>query len=165
MAKALIGIALWLCLGVSLAHAQTAKQNPTWDQLTDAQQRILAPIESAWEALDPPRKRKWLGIAQRYPKMSPKAQARLQRRMQEWVSLTPEQRSAARDKYKEFGELPAVREKWEEYKQARAAEDAQKAGEAAAEPAPEGTSETATETPAAFEGTNPSGATGLQQQQ
>lgn len=163
MAKALLGIALAFCLGISVAHAQTAK-NPTWNQLTDAQQRILAPIEDAWEGLDAARKQKWLGIAKRYPKMKPEAQARLQRRMQEWVSLTPEQRSAARDKYKEFGELPAVREKWEEYKQARAAEEAQKAAEAAGEPAPEGAPESASETPAAFEGTNPPEAAGPQQQ-
>ncbi len=164
MAKALIGIALSLCLGLSFAHAQTAKQNPTWSQLTQEQQRILAPIEEAWEGLEAASKQKWLGLAKRYPKMKPQAQARLQRRMQEWVSLTPEQRHAARDKYKEFGELPAVREKWEEYKQARAAEEAQKAAEAAAKPAAEGAPETPTETPAAFEGTNLPEAAGPQQQ-
>jgi len=138
MAKALIGIALSLCFGLSFAHAQTAKQAPTWGQLTQEQQRILAPIQSEWDRLDPPRKRKWIGIAQRYPKMRSEEQERLQRRMWEWASLSPEQRQAAREKYKEFEQLPAqkrqeVRKKWDEYKEARAAQDAQKA----AEPPPE----------------------------
>jgi hypothetical protein len=169
MAKALIGIALSLCLGLSLAHAQTAKQNPAWSQLTQEQQRILAPIENEWEGFDAPRKRKWLGIAQRYPKMKPEAQARLQRRMQEWVSLTPEQRRAARNKSKEFAQLfpddPTVLgRKWEEYKQARAAEEAERAAEAAPEPAPEGTPEPAGGTPAAFEGANPPADAAPQQQ-
>jgi hypothetical protein len=143
MAKALIGIALSLCLGLSFAHAQTAKQAPTWGQLTQEQQRILAPIQGEWEKLDPPHKRKWLGIAQRYPKMKREAQERLQRRMQEWASLTPAQRQAAREKYKEFEQLPAeerqaVRKKWEEYKEARAAQDAQKAAEPPGEEPAEG---------------------------
>jgi len=174
MAKALLGIALSLCLGISFAHAQTAKQSPPWSQLTQEQQGILAPIQGEWDKLDPPRKRKWLGIAQRYPKMKREEQERLQRRMQEWASLTPAQRQAAREKYKEFEQLPAqeqqaVRKKWEEYKEARAAQDAQKATEppeekpaerAAASDAPsEKPAESAVESEAA-----PSGATGLQQQ-
>ena len=143
MAKALIGIALSLCLGLSFAHAQTAKQAPTWGQLTQEQQGILAPIQGEWDKLDPPRKRKWLGIAQRYPKMKREEQERLQRRMQEWASLTPAQRQAAREKYKEFEQLPAeerqaVRKKWEEYKEARAAQDAQRAAEPPGEKPAEG---------------------------
>jgi len=137
MAKALLGIALALCLGISVAQAQQAK-NPTWGQLTSEQRQILAPIQGEWDKLDAPRKRKWLGLAQRYPKMQPEAQARLQQRMSEWASLTPAQRQAAREKYREFEQLPpderqVMRKKWDEYKQARAAEGAAKAPEAAVE--------------------------------
>jgi hypothetical protein len=40
--------------------------------------------------------------------------------MREWASLTPEQRTRARDAYREFNQLPseqkqAVRQKWEAY--------------------------------------------------
>jgi membrane protein involved in colicin uptake len=122
MAAAHLAIALWLCLGASVALAQTSKQDPPWSQLSAQQQQILAPIQGEWDKLDPTRKRKWLGIAQRYPKMQPAEQERLQRRMKEWVTLTPEQRRAAREKYREFELLPqeerqAMREKWERYKQ------------------------------------------------
>lgn len=148
MATAHLAIALWLCLGTSVALAQPSKQDPSWGQLSAQQQRILAPIQSEWDKLDPPRKRKWLGIAQRYPKMQSAEQVRLQRRMKEWVTLTPEQRRAAREKYREFELLPqeerqAMREKWERYKQefdreraeaARAAEVAAPTGDGAAAP-------------------------------
>jgi len=122
MAKAVLAVVLWFCLGTSLALAQTNKQNPTWGQLTVEQQRILAPIKSEWDDLEPIRKRKWVGIAQRYPKMQAEEQQRVQRRMQEWAGLTPEQRRAVREKYREFELLPqeerqAMREKWEQYKQ------------------------------------------------
>ena len=92
--------------------------------------------------LDAPRKSKWLGIAQRYPKMKPEEQERLQRRMNEWASLTPAQRQAAREKYREFEQLPpdereVVRKKWDEYKQVRTPEGAGKGPEGAAEKAAE----------------------------
>lgn len=117
MAKAHVGIALALCLGLSVANAQSTKQNPAWGQLTPAQQQILAPIQGEWDKLDAIRKQKWIGITQRYPKMKPAEQVRLQKRMQEWATLTPDQRRAAREKYREFEQLPAIRQKWDQYKQ------------------------------------------------
>ncbi len=174
MAKALLRIALSLCLGIAAAQAQTAKQAPAWSELTLAQQHILAPLEAEWDTFDPPRKRKWLGIARRYPKMKREEQERLQRRMREWVSLTPAQRQAARDKYREFEQLPpqerqAVKKKWDEYKEARAAEesrkaaeDAQKAADPAGEKPGEASASTPVESAAAPEGA-PSEASGTQQ--
>lgn len=122
MAKAVLAIVVWFCLGASVALAQSNKQNPAWGQLTAQQQSTLAPIQGEWDQLEPIRKRKWLGIAQRYPKMKAEEQQRVQRRMKEWASLTPEQRRAAREKYREFELLPqeerqAMREKWEQYQQ------------------------------------------------
>ncbi len=52
MAKAHLGIALALCLGFSVANAQSSKQNPSWGQLTPEQQKILAPIQGEWDKLD-----------------------------------------------------------------------------------------------------------------
>ena len=123
MAKALVGIALWLFLAASAFSASPGKKNPAWDQLTPEQQQILAPIRSEWDGFDA----KWLRIAKRYPKMSSREQARLQERMREWVSLTPEQRSAARSRFREFERLSperkaAVRRKWEQYQRKRAEE-------------------------------------------
>lgn len=129
MVKAVLGIVLALLLVLPLSVVSADRSTPTWQQLTAEQQRILAPIQGEWESLDTPRKRKWLGIAQRYPKMGADEQQRLQRRMKEWVSLTPEQRRAARDKYREFEQLApedrqAMRDKWEKYKQEQAAKEA-----------------------------------------
>ena len=68
------------------------------------------------------RKQKWLGIAQRYPKMPPAQQQRVQQQMGTWANLTPEQRRVAREQYKSLKQLPPekrqeVREKWQEYQQ------------------------------------------------
>lgn len=142
MAKAVLGIALWLALALPLSALSADKSSPGWHQLTPEQQRILAPIQGEWDSFDAQRKRKWLGITQRYPKMSPDEQARLQRRMREWATLTPAQRQAARDKYREFEQLTpaerqAMREKWEKYKQEQAAREAAEAQARAAAAAEE----------------------------
>jgi len=68
------------------------------------------------------RKRKWLGIAKRYPKMSVEEQSKVKRRMQDWAKLSPEQRRTAREGFKSLAKLPPdkkqdLRDKWDEYQQ------------------------------------------------
>lgn len=134
---ALAGLALGLAVACTPAFAQSVRGDPAWSQLTAEQQQILAPIRGEWESFDAVRKRKWVGIAQRYPKLSADEQARLQRRMQDWAALSPDARRAARERYRDFEQLPAderqaLIEKWEQYKQSR---DEAAAAEAAAKDA------------------------------
>ncbi|MCB4361220.1 DUF3106 domain-containing protein [Quatrionicoccus australiensis] len=93
---------------------------PTWTQLNTQQKNILAPLAVDWDKMENIRRKKWLGITERYPNMTPNEQARVQLRMREWANLTPEQRAKARDTYKDFNQLPAeqkkiVKQKWEAY--------------------------------------------------
>jgi hypothetical protein len=93
---------------------------PGWSLLSTQQKIILAPLASDWDKLENIRRKKWLGIAERFPKMSAEEQTRVQERMHEWAKLTPEQRTKARDSYKEFNQLApekkqALKQKWETY--------------------------------------------------
>lgn len=93
---------------------------PGWRLLSTQQQTILAPLAKDWDNLENIRRKKWLGIADRFPKMTPDEQARIQERMHEWANLTPAQRAKARDSYKEFNQLApekkqALKQKWETY--------------------------------------------------
>ena len=120
MAKALFAVALWLCTSLSVLAATPQKKPPTWGELTQEQQQILAPLAGDWDNLEPARKRNWIGIAKRYPKMKPDEQARAQRRMQAWAKLTPEERQKARERYKKMEKLPpdkkqGLKQQWEEY--------------------------------------------------
>ena len=54
---------------------------------------MLAPLAPDWDKLDAQRKQKWRGIAQRYPKMAPDEQQRVQQQMRPWAELTPQQRA------------------------------------------------------------------------
>ena len=58
-----------------------APARPAWAELTADQQMVLAPLKADWEKLEQERRRKWVGIANRYPKMKPEEQERVQRRM------------------------------------------------------------------------------------
>lgn len=134
MAKALLALIIGLFVSFSVLAAAPQKKPPTWAELTPAQRQILAPLASDWNTLDAQRKRKWLGIAKRYPKMTPAQQAKAQQNMQPWAKLTPEERRAARERYKKLQKLPptkrqTLKQKWEEYQ--RLPEDQRKRLEAA----------------------------------
>lgn len=99
-----------------------AQVRPAWAELTAEQQKTLAPLKADWESLEPERRRKWIGIAKRYPAMKVAEQERVQRRMQYWAKLTPEQRRQARETYKQIVKVPPekrgnLREQWAEYQQ------------------------------------------------
>jgi hypothetical protein len=109
----------------SAAKAAKPKQpkpgvRPAWAELTAEQQKILAPLKADWESIETERRRKWIGVAKRYPGMTPQGQERVQRRMQTWAALTPEQRRQARETYKQIVKVPPsqrgkLREQWAEY--------------------------------------------------
>jgi hypothetical protein len=79
---------------------------PYWPELTQAQRQALAPLSEDWEHLDFQTKKKWVEIANRYPKMQPDEQTRTRDRMREWALLTPEQRRVARDSYARIRAMP-----------------------------------------------------------
>ncbi|AOJ69490.1 MULTISPECIES: DUF3106 domain-containing protein [Burkholderia] len=92
----------------------------SWARLTPQQHVALAPFANQWDSFSDERKRKWLKIAARFPKMSPEAQKRLQERMTEWVRMTPEQRRVARENYlvsKDLLSAQAREKAWTAYQQ------------------------------------------------
>jgi len=94
---------------------------PAWAELTAEQQQVLAPLKADWDTLEPDRRLKWIAIAKRYPRMKPLEQGRVQRRMQMWANLSPEQRRQARENYKQLAKAPRrapkknLSQAWAEY--------------------------------------------------
>lgn len=147
MARARFGlifaVALWLASPAS--HAVTAHSpplpQPAWAQLNAEQKRVLAPLAGEWDKMEGFSRKKWLGIAQRYPSLSPDEQARIQRRMTDWAKLTPEERKRAREKYQSLQKAPpekkeAVKLKWEQYNELPESEKNRLKAEAARKPTP-----------------------------
>jgi hypothetical protein len=124
MVKRLITLALvafWLCFPLSTL-ASTESSQPSWEQLKPQQREVLAPLAQEWNNMDAIKRKKWLGIAKRYPGMTPSDQHRTQLQMRDWYSLTPEQREIVREKYKTIKKLPPdkrheIKQKWREYGQ------------------------------------------------
>ncbi|WP_420992714.1 DUF3106 domain-containing protein [Cupriavidus sp. 30B13] len=101
------------------AASTPVNAHPTWAELTAVQQRVLAPLQGEWNTFPELNRRKWMQIAERYPKFSPAEQARLQTRMTEWVKMTPQQRRLARENYQITRSLPPQKkaEAWDKYQQ------------------------------------------------
>jgi hypothetical protein len=125
------------------APAKAAVSKPTWAELSPMQQQALAPLASSWNTnISEPQKRKWLEISKNYPSLPPEGQANLHSRMNEWVTLSPQQRAQARLNFAKTKELSKQltpeekKAKWESY-QALSPEEKQKLA-AKASPKPTG---------------------------
>lgn len=93
------------------------KPDGTWEGLKPAQQKILAPLESDWNYMLPDSRRKWIQVANIYPKMSLQDQERLQSRMSSWSNLSQKERRIARENYLSSLKFPAEKkaEAWTAY--------------------------------------------------
>jgi hypothetical protein len=136
-----VAVALWVASPLGHAVVTPPLPQPSWAELSMEQKSILAPLAGEWDRMDGFRRKKWLGIAQRYPSLSPDEQARMQRRMTDWAKLTPEERKRAREKYQSLQKAPpekkeAVKQKWEEYKELPESEKSRLNAEAARKPTP-----------------------------
>lgn len=122
--------------------AKPVISKPTWAELTPMQQQTLKPLASSWDTVSEAQKRKWLEISKNYPSLSPEEQAIMHSRMNEWVTLSPQQRAQARlnfAKTKELSKQLTPEEKkatWQTY-QALSPEEKQKLA-AKASPKPSG---------------------------
>ncbi|MDB5802183.1 MAG: hypothetical protein JWL63_3122 [Rhodocyclales bacterium] len=106
--------------GTGTASTVVKPAGSDWAHLTPAQREILAPFAADWNSFSAVRKLKWIGIADRYPKMTPPEQANVRERMGEWSKLTPQDREKAREQYKKLRTAPPaerrqLEQKWREY--------------------------------------------------
>lgn len=116
---------------VPVAPSAPVASKPLWTELTPAQQQALKPLEQNWGGISEGQKRKWLEISKNYASMAAPDRETLHSRMNEWVDLSPQQRSAARLNFGKTQELAREltaeekKAKWEQY-QALSPEEKQK---------------------------------------
>jgi Protein of unknown function (DUF3106) len=99
------------------ASVPEKKPDGTWEGLKPQQQQILAPLESDWDYMLPESRKKWIQVANLYPKMSELDQQRLQSRMASWSNLSQKNRRLARENYLSSLKFPAEKkaEAWSAY--------------------------------------------------
>ncbi|MEW7849434.1 DUF3106 domain-containing protein [Massilia aurea] len=103
----------------SVRPLQKALDKPLWRDLSNVQQVALAPLEPEWDRMEGPRKRRWIEVSARFASMEPAEQQRVHERMRQWMKLTPQQRTLARENFNKTNKL-AQGDKaanWENYKQ------------------------------------------------
>ena len=105
---------------------------PIWREITEAQRQVLMPLRERWDTIGALAKRRWLVLADRYPKMDEAERAKLASRMHTWASLSAQQRNQARLNFESARRLSAqeLQKKWDEYQALSAAEKKRLAEEA-----------------------------------
>lgn len=91
---------------------------PAWHELTPLQQQSLAPLEKDWGRMSDNARAKWIALANRFPTMSTDERRRVQARMADWARTPPKARGEARLRFQEARALsPAERQaRWEAYR-------------------------------------------------
>ena len=124
------------------AASKGLSSRPSWLELTSRQQQALAPLALSWNTISEAQKRKWLEISKNYAALPLEGQATMHSRMNEWVTLSHQQRAQARLNFGKTKELSKEltpeekKAKWQTY-QALSAEEKQKLA-AKASPKPAG---------------------------
>jgi hypothetical protein len=111
-------LALVATLSGAGAHAQS------FAELAAQERTVLQPLSGEWDAMSATRKKKWRELAERYPKLSPEEQQRLTARMQGWSRMSPEDRRAARDQFRDIQGAPGapaqgreqLKKQWQQYR-------------------------------------------------
>jgi hypothetical protein len=99
----------------------------TFGELRPAEQAILKPLGGEWDSLSATRQKKWREMAARYPTLSSEEQQRITTRMQGWSRMSPDDRRAARDQFREINKPQTagapkqetreeLKRKWEAYR-------------------------------------------------
>ena len=101
-------IAIGLCLLSGLAQAESAVG---WKELSQDEQRILAPHQNDWGQLDPVTQQRLLRGARRWLTLSPEQRVAAARRFGEWQDLPDERREQIRQRYQAFRDLPPAQQR------------------------------------------------------
>lgn len=104
------------------------------------QQQSLKPLASSWNGISEAQKRKWLEVSKSYPNLTAADQAVMHSRMNEWVTMSPQQRAAARLNFAKSKELAnqltpdEKKAKWQAYQALSPEEKAKLAAKASPKP-------------------------------
>ena len=121
--------------------APVVDSKPSWAELNVQQQQSLKPLAPSWNGINESQKRKWLEISKNYPNLPVADQVTMHSRMNEWVSLSPQQRAVARLNFAKTKELAGQltpdekKAKWETYQALSPEEKASLAAKASPKPA------------------------------
>jgi hypothetical protein len=80
----------------SAAHPSLTEAGTLWGNLTETEQKTLAPLAASWSSMNETRKRKWIKIADSMPSMDEAERNKLHKRMEEWAKLSRAEREQAR---------------------------------------------------------------------
>ncbi len=121
----------------TVVAAAPLQSKPAWKDLTPAQRQALQPLAPHWDRLNEQHKLKWLALSKNYPSLSSEEQVKLHLRMSKWATLSQQQRTQARQNFKEIKGLSPEQKasEWEAYQALSPEEKRKLANQARTQPA------------------------------
>jgi len=122
------------------APAAAVVSKPAWTELSTKQRESLKPLEASWNGINEAQKRKWLEVSKNYPNLPIADQVVMHSRMNEWATMSPQQRAAARLNFAKTKELSKEltadekKAKWQTYQALSPEEKAKLAAKATPKP-------------------------------
>ena len=122
------------------AKASAVVSKPAWAELSTKQQESLKPLAATWDGISETQKRKWLEVSKNYSNLPIADQAVMHSRMNEWATMSPQQRAAARLNFAKTKELSKEltpdekKAKWQSYQALSPEEKAKLAAKATPKP-------------------------------
>lgn len=98
---------------------------PNWKELTEAQQKILRPLEKRWPFIGEVQKRRWIVMTESFDTLPAQEQIKLRDRMESWANFSAQQRSQARLNFAITNRM-APQDKWAQWQAYQALSDEQK---------------------------------------
>ena len=95
----------------------TPESAPKWADLTATQQLALQPLNVLWSTITSAHKRKWIALVANFADLPAKNQEKLQQRMNQWASLSAQERAQARVIFSQVQQLSGDDRlsKWQAY--------------------------------------------------
>lgn len=102
---------------LSATASAAASSSNTWHELSPSQHRVLQPLKALWPTMESTNRERWVNVANRFGRLSPIEQQRMQERMTQWSKLPPQERGEARLRFQQTRQIsPQERQqKWASY--------------------------------------------------
>ncbi len=99
------------------APPSASSPNGAWASLTGAQRKALQPLMSLWPTMEEASRERWVNVANRFSRLSPTEQQRMQERMTQWSKIPAQKRGEARLRFQQTRQLSQQerQEKWTAY--------------------------------------------------
>lgn len=97
-----------ICAMLAGCSPSARQVNPSWSQLSEQEQSVLAPLQPEWNRYHPRKKQEFLALVGHWSSLTPAEQTNVQLHLYDWALMEMPARQAARHAFDRIEALPAA---------------------------------------------------------